>query len=121
MGTVAENQFEQPDQNPVLAYDAEADAKRAAGVEPVGPIMVKMSANCLCFVENCPLHSEAADMYVALELALKLARSVQEAISDPYGDGPRAVDAGLAKTHLENLLTVLEAQHEKLAGKVALH
>lgn len=44
-------------------------------------VTIHPKADCMCFVEACPLHSMAAEMFIALNEAYNLAQEVSE------GDG----------------------------------
>lgn len=41
-------------------------------------VTIHPKADCMCFVEACPLHSMAAEMFIALNEAYNLAQEVGE-------------------------------------------
>jgi hypothetical protein len=41
-----------------------------------GIVTIHPKADCMCFVETCPLHSMAAEMFIALNEAYNLAQEV---------------------------------------------
>lgn len=58
---------------------ARGDDAEIQEMEPRTEIVtIHPKADCMCFVEACPLHSMAAEMFIALTQALDTARSAAE-------------------------------------------
>jgi len=80
-------------------------------------ITVKISSDCMCFVADCPLHSEAAEMFLGLKRALDAANRAEIELESMLGP-----ESGMDELHkrVSEVIAALELPLSKLSERVIL-
>lgn len=81
-------------------------------------ITVKITADCLCFVENCPLHAEAAQMFLTINGALHAAQKALHVIDSV--SRPDQAEMDTIRARVSEVIAALELPLANLSERVVL-